>query len=112
MFDGLHSCNFIGTIYFKIGIKWGIVFGTEKKWFITGFIIVSLITGGFWLKNHLEVREEISYLARNPPGKGETEFYLEVLTEDGSYPMDVRIQERLYTDEEVWGPILGELYYK
>lgn len=101
MFDGIHSCNFIGIIYFKIGIKWGIVFGTEKKWFITGFIIVSLITGGFWLKNHLEVREEISYLARNPPGKGETEFYLEVLTEDGSYPMDVRIQERLYTDEEL-----------
>lgn len=49
----------------------------------------------------MEIREEVSVLARNPPGMGETEFYLEVWTEDGVFPVDVYVQEREYTEEEL-----------
>lgn len=66
-------------------------------------MVVCLITGIAWLKSYLEIREEVSVLARNPPGMGETEFYLEVWTEDGVFPVDISVQERKYTEEELDG---------
>ena len=45
--------------------------------------------------------EKITVLARNPPGMGEAEISLEAKTEDGVYSVDVQVQERSYTEDEL-----------
>lgn len=75
--------------------------GKVKKWFGTGFIIVSLITGILWIKEYVQTQQEITVLARNPPGMGDAEFYLEARTKENSFPVNIQIQERVYTEDEM-----------
>ena len=75
--------------------------GKVKKWFGTGFMIVSLVTGILWFKEYVQTQEKITVLARNPPGMGATEFQLEARTKEGSFPVNIQIQERVYSEDEM-----------
>ena len=75
--------------------------GKVKKWFGTGFMIVSLVTGILWFKEYVQTQEKITVLARNPPGMGDIEVQLEARTKEGSFPVNIQIQERLYTEDEM-----------
>lgn len=67
----------------------------------TGFVIVCLITGVFWAREHMMTRDTITVLARNPPGKGDSEVQLNAYIEETSYPVDIQIKERMYTEDEL-----------
>ena len=64
-------------------------------------MIVSLVTGILWFKEYIQTQEEIIVLARNPPGMGATEIQLEARTKEGSFPVNIQVQERVYTEEEL-----------
>ena len=79
----------------------GDFFGKAKVWFLRGFLTVILITGAVWIKENMEDRKTVTVLERNPPGMGDTKIHLEAWTEEGVFPVDIQIQERQYTEEEL-----------
>lgn len=73
----------------------------RKKWIIIGVAGVTLLTGLAAFYQYLHLRQPIESLARNPPGMGETEFHLEARTDEGTFPIDIELEARNYSDEEL-----------
>lgn len=73
----------------------------RKKWLIAGFVAVGSVTAILWMKNRTDGNEPIRVLERNPPGMGDSELQMEVQTGEGSFPIDFRLKERYYRQEEL-----------
>lgn len=73
----------------------------RKKWLIAGFVAVGSVTAILWIKNRTDGNEPIRVLERNPPGRGDLEIRMEVQTGEESFPIDFRLKERYYREEEL-----------
>ena len=73
----------------------------QKKWLTAGLAAVGVLTLVFWAKERLDTREPVRAVERNPPGMGETKVNFEVRTSDGSFPINITLEERTYTDDEL-----------
>lgn len=73
----------------------------RKKWLLAGCIVISGVAAAVWLKGRMEVREPIRVLERNPPGGGDEEFQMELRTEMGNFPVNFRLAERSYREDEM-----------
>lgn len=63
----------------------------RKKWLLAGCIAVTGVTAVLWLKGYLEVKEPIRVLERNPPGMGDKEIQMEFQTEQGRFPVNLKL---------------------
>ena len=66
-----------------------------------GIGVVCVLTIVFWAHSKWIVPKELTAVPRASPGNGATEWNLEAWTEDGKYFIDVQIDERKYTAEEM-----------
>lgn len=73
----------------------------RKKWLLAGCIAVTGVTAVLWLKGYLEVKEPIRVLERNPPGMGDKEIQMEFQTEQGRFPVNLKLAERSYREDEL-----------
>lgn len=73
----------------------------RKKWLLAGCIVVTGVTAVLWLKGYFEVKEPIRVLERNPPGMGDKEIQMEFQTEQGSFPVNLKLAERSYREDEM-----------
>lgn len=72
-----------------------------KKWIVIGVSVVTALSVLFGLYHYYKPREQVVSLERKSPGMGETEFHLEVWTDEGHFPLDIQLEERVYSDEEL-----------
>lgn len=73
----------------------------RKKWLLAGCIAVTGVTALLWLKGYFEVKEPIRVLERNPPGMGDKEIQMEFQTEQGRFPVNLKLAERSYREDEL-----------
>lgn len=73
----------------------------RKKWLLAGCIAVTGVTAVLWLKGYFEVKEPIRVLERNPPGMGDKEIQMEFQTEQGRFPVNLKLAERSYREDEL-----------
>lgn len=73
----------------------------RKKWLLAGCIVVTGVTAVLWLKGYFEVKEPIRVLERNPPGMGDKEIQMEFQTDQGSFPVNLKLAERSYREDEM-----------
>lgn len=73
----------------------------KKRWIIIGMAVVGILTGSIAFYQYFQSRNPIENLMRNPPGMGETTFHLEAKTEEGSFPVDIALGERAYSEDEL-----------
>lgn len=75
----------------------------KKKKLAAGIAAVCVVTALLGLKNFFTPKEQIQSLERNSPGAGETAVNLEVRTDEGNFPIDFQLEERIYEASELDG---------